>query len=68
MKAKVGGFNAVSFPTLGIKYEIEELRTSYVVRPENVCGTCGWIKGKPWQAMFFTSKAKAEAFVRNNRF
>lgn len=46
-----------------MKYEITQLRNSFCVRPEGMLGTCGWIDGKPWQAEFFSSMAKAQQWI-----
>lgn len=46
-----------------MKYEITELRTSVVVRPQGCLGTMGWIDGKAWDARFFKSRAKAQTWI-----
>ena len=46
-----------------MKLVAEQLRTGWVVRPENSVGTCGW-SPKPWTAQFFKSYAQAQAYIR----
>lgn len=45
-------------------WEVESLRQTYVVRPANCLGTCGWHDGKPWQAIFTKSASKAAQIAR----
>lgn len=47
-----------------MKYEATQLTKSVCVRPVGCLGTCGWINGKPWQATFFPSMAKANTWIR----
>ena len=50
-----------------MKYEITKLNKSYVVRPENQLGTCGWVDNKPWSARFFNTLAKAQQWINNQK-
>ena len=45
-----------------MKLEIVELRTGYIVRPENAVGTIGWTP-KPWSAQYFSSRSKAQQYI-----
>lgn len=51
-------------PAAETVWEVESLRTTYVVRPANCLGTCGWHNGKPWQAIFTKSASKAAQIAR----
>lgn len=51
-------------PAAETTWEVESLRTTYVVRPANCLGTCGWHNGKPWQAIFTKSASKAAQIAR----
>lgn len=51
-------------PAAETAWEVESLRTTYVVRPANCLGTCGWHNGKPWQAIFTKSASKAAQIAR----
>lgn len=49
-------------------YAATQLRgASYIVRPVDCLGTCGWIDGKPWTAQYVNAANEARALVKAAR-
>lgn len=43
-----------------VKWVVESLKNeTYIVRPENCLGTCGWINGHAWQVQYIKGLHKA---------